>query len=395
MSTNLITSPVAGGDDALASQYNNLRKDVLQNAGDYSASAGSANAYTLAIDSVITAYDEGQVFKFKANFSNTGPATLDVNSIGAVTIKKNTTDDLRSGDIVNGQVVFVVYDGTNFQMISVDSNINNINLNQKKSFILGENMVAGNAAIIGGGIAYAFATQSTRNSTTPTAPTSWSGQTFLTRSNAQFLTKITLYLTDAGLGGKTFTLDVYATSAGKPTGASLGTATVASTGSLSSTARDFTFSSPIAISGSTTYCFVVTSDSNSLTMDAQNSGNPYSGGTMITTTDSGANWTIETDKDVKFIIYTVDTVSGRAYKASSLLNSEFANAFIGFLSENGSAGETKLFNIGGVDNNQSSLTVGNTYYLADTVGTIANSAGSQSRKIGLAISATADVPNAQ
>jgi len=121
MATNLDSAQVAGGDDVLASQYNALRKDVIQNGGDYAASAGSSNAYTLAIDSAIAAYNEGQVFKFKANFANTGPATLNVNSIGAKNILKFGNKNLISGDIKSGDVVYVVYDGTSMLMLSSSS----------------------------------------------------------------------------------------------------------------------------------------------------------------------------------------------------------------------------------------------------------------------------------
>lgn len=119
MATNFDSVAVVAGQDATAVQYNNLRKDVIQNAGDYEDSGGAASAYTLAIDAAITAYAAGQVFKFKANHANTGAATLNVNGIGAKTIKKNRgADDLIEGDIISGQIAIVIYDGTNLQLLS-------------------------------------------------------------------------------------------------------------------------------------------------------------------------------------------------------------------------------------------------------------------------------------
>lgn len=118
MSTTLTSATVSNGDSATAAQYNALRKDILQNAGDYATSGGSSNAYTLSIDAQIAAYAAGQVFKFKANFANTGAATINVNGLGAKTIKKSGSVDLISGDIFNNQIVTVVYDGTNMQLIS-------------------------------------------------------------------------------------------------------------------------------------------------------------------------------------------------------------------------------------------------------------------------------------
>ncbi len=112
------SSTVAAGDTVLATQYNNVRKDTVINAGDYNTSGGSSNAFTLTLDSQITAYVTGMVIKFKANFDITGACTINVNSIGAKTIKKKISFDLVAGDIKNGEIVVLQYDGTNFQMVS-------------------------------------------------------------------------------------------------------------------------------------------------------------------------------------------------------------------------------------------------------------------------------------
>lgn len=115
------SATVAAGDTVLATQYNNLRKDSLINAGDYNTSGGSANAFTLTLDSQITAYVTGMVVKFKANFDITGACTININTLGAKSIKKKISFDLVAGDIKNGEIVALMYDGTNFQMISSGS----------------------------------------------------------------------------------------------------------------------------------------------------------------------------------------------------------------------------------------------------------------------------------
>ncbi len=84
---------------------------------------GSSNAYAITVTPVPLAYADKQLFRFKANFSNTGSATLNVNTLGAKTIKKSDgATNLASGDIENGQIVVVQYDGTNFQMLSPIAN---------------------------------------------------------------------------------------------------------------------------------------------------------------------------------------------------------------------------------------------------------------------------------
>jgi len=78
-------------------------------------STGSANAYVLTYSVAPDAYYTGQRFAFKTNFSVTGSATVNVNSLGAKTIKKlvaGALTDLSSGDIVSGDYIDLVYDGT-------------------------------------------------------------------------------------------------------------------------------------------------------------------------------------------------------------------------------------------------------------------------------------------
>ena len=66
----------------------------------------------------MTAYATGQTFTFVAAGANTGAATLNINSIGAKAITKNGATALSAGDITSGAVIQVVYDGTQFQLVS-------------------------------------------------------------------------------------------------------------------------------------------------------------------------------------------------------------------------------------------------------------------------------------
>lgn len=84
-------------------------------------SGGSANAYTLTYSVAPASYYTGQTFTFTANFGCTGSATLNVNGLGAKTIKKDvsgTMTALSSGDIASGAKVKVSYDGTDFIWIN-------------------------------------------------------------------------------------------------------------------------------------------------------------------------------------------------------------------------------------------------------------------------------------
>lgn len=94
------------------------QNDYRLSLNSYGASSGGTDTYATTLNNPPAAYIIGQQFSFKADVGNTGPATLNINGIGAKTIKKNVSTDLQDGDILAGQIVVVEYDGTNMQMIS-------------------------------------------------------------------------------------------------------------------------------------------------------------------------------------------------------------------------------------------------------------------------------------
>jgi hypothetical protein len=84
----------------------------------YAADAGSSDSYAVTLSPAPSSYTAGMVVNFKANTVNTGAATLNVNSLGAKSIVKSYNVALVNGDIKANQIVSVIYDGTNFQMLS-------------------------------------------------------------------------------------------------------------------------------------------------------------------------------------------------------------------------------------------------------------------------------------
>lgn len=84
----------------------------------YAADAGGSDTYVITLVPALAAYTTGMVVHFKANTINTGAASLNVNGLGAKTIKKSLDQDLNNGDIKANQLVSLIYDGTNFQMLS-------------------------------------------------------------------------------------------------------------------------------------------------------------------------------------------------------------------------------------------------------------------------------------
>ena len=85
--------------------------------GNYAADSGSVNAYVVALANVTTTYSAGLPIQFKAANTNTGASTLNVNSQGAKNIYLNNAA-LTANVIQANAIVSVVYDGTQFQMVS-------------------------------------------------------------------------------------------------------------------------------------------------------------------------------------------------------------------------------------------------------------------------------------
>jgi hypothetical protein len=69
----------------------------------YGTCSGSSNAYEVDLDSAPSGYTDGLSVTFKANHANDGAATLDVNSLGAKSLKLHGGGTLSSGDIVTGK----------------------------------------------------------------------------------------------------------------------------------------------------------------------------------------------------------------------------------------------------------------------------------------------------
>jgi phage-related tail fiber protein len=58
------------------------------------------------------------IVNFKANHATPGAAKLQVGALAAIDIKKGVVNNLSAGDIANNQIVSVIFDGTNFQLLS-------------------------------------------------------------------------------------------------------------------------------------------------------------------------------------------------------------------------------------------------------------------------------------
>jgi hypothetical protein len=67
----------------------------------------------------LLAYVTGAMFSFVVANTNTGAVTLNIDGLGAKALLRNGTEPVQAGDLTAGNVVVVIYDGTEFQLISV------------------------------------------------------------------------------------------------------------------------------------------------------------------------------------------------------------------------------------------------------------------------------------
>ena len=100
----------------LMAQVAAMVADVYTGKGPYYAATGT-NTITITCDPVPTAYAVGQMFVIKWAATNTGATTLNVNALGAKAVQYCGTA-LKGGELVSGKMGIVVYDGTQFELLT-------------------------------------------------------------------------------------------------------------------------------------------------------------------------------------------------------------------------------------------------------------------------------------
>lgn len=91
---------------------------MLLNSAANSATASGTNTYTVTLTPAPTAYSTWMEFKIKFTNANTSSSTLNVNSLGAKTIKRANGAGLNVGDIIAGMIGHLIYDGTDMILLN-------------------------------------------------------------------------------------------------------------------------------------------------------------------------------------------------------------------------------------------------------------------------------------
>lgn len=94
----------------------------------FGATSTGNDDYAITLPYWPEAYVLWQTFRFQADVTNTWEATLNVNALWAITIKKQHNETLEGWDIEAWQIVTVSFDWTNFQMDSQVATIPTIDI---------------------------------------------------------------------------------------------------------------------------------------------------------------------------------------------------------------------------------------------------------------------------
>jgi hypothetical protein len=103
-----------------ATKMNNIEtgiEETYKGTHIYGASSAGSDTYAISFTTAFASYNTGMVVNFKADVSNSGAATIDVDSLGAKDLKKMTAAGkaaLATGDIIANGIYSAIYDGTDF-----------------------------------------------------------------------------------------------------------------------------------------------------------------------------------------------------------------------------------------------------------------------------------------
>jgi len=251
----------------------------------------------------------------------------------------------------------------------------------------GEDITAGEALIIGDGSTYET-TQTTEDSGGSITNSTWVGQTFNIKGVE--IVNVKLSMRNNQPSDKTATVSIRATSSGLPTGADLGSVDLVIATGAAYLERTFTFATPIEVTPNATYALMVRNSDGSVINYKYNSSSVYSGGTRVDSTDTGSSWSAVAAEDLYFKITETTSTAGSIYlaDASNGISPIFYTNFIGSAAATVSASAEVPIVISGSSVYQTGLSIGSIYYLSNTPGAIASSAGDNSKKVGISLSAT-------
>ncbi len=259
----------------------------------------------------------------------------------------------------------------------------------------GEDLTNGNAVRIGNSAQSGDVPTPIVNQTTTSTEAQFNGFDF--RAAQSFTTgdvDVNLYSATFRINADTantigFQVRLYSDNSGEP-GAVIATDDTSAAFSTNETKNvEFVFSAVQLLSANTVYWLSIEGQSNfgTNTFVLYKNTDVYAGGNKAVTTNDASTWTSQATEDL-YLVTTMRDVSGRVYKATAA-SQAVADLTLGFANGTYSGGDTNVsIDHYGLVSTQTGLSTGVLYYLSDTRGALSTSAGSASRKMGLAFSST-------
>jgi hypothetical protein len=258
--------------------------------------------------------------------------------------------------------------------------------NNKISLVAGEAILRGDAVSITSGTSSAARYLIGEDGIGVVGGTSVKAQTFKTSDNANSITEVEVKIVTHNTAG-TLTASIRSVSGSTISASDLGSKSVAGTALPTGSADWYkiTFDTPISVSPMTTYALVLKyTVLNAVSWSSDDSSPSYTNGSWFESSNSGATFSANTNKDFWFIIREGYFTAGQIHKSSGFGT---LDNFIGFASNSASPGDSVDIIVNGIAPiATSTLTIGNLYYLSDTLGEISMSTTTDNEKqVGIAI----------
>jgi hypothetical protein len=269
-----------------------------------------------------------------------------------------------------------------------------------KSYTAGESVTAGDAVYMeDSGTSDVIVVNTNTSATTDkrniqgagTGNSEKSAQNF-TESSVLVVNKVKVYLRKIGLPTDNLVVSIQADSAGSPSGTVLFSGSIAG-GSVTGTMAEYTITldSAYTSTANTKFHVVLARDGAGDTDKYYICGGHSSDTSTYANGDAmsyqiGSAWFGAGNSDIQVKLITT-TVEGRLWKTSTATAGQY-ETFLGFVKTTTASGSSCPVVISGEITGLTGLTTGGLYYISDTRGVIASSAGSATRKCGIATSAT-------